>query len=1092
MANQVIRLLFGVQGGDNISVDGTSGGLIRKDIESICKAIADKKHSEIDFSVSSVSLENMKKAIREAAEEALKDLEVTYKKPPSSGAGGSGSGGKRGSGNGGSSGGEDISDDTAAYMKAIRHIKEYYYYLGEAQKVAARGGSKQSTLLGLATEELANLENIIDQLTGKDEVVERIMSAMEGFQDRHSKNASIIGGQWVDQIGNAARVDQATAAMSRYYKLVEEAKKAGLDGKTDLAEAKLESADYYREQAKAIIEVMNLTEDEAAAYNRRMEQLSQEHELRISEIVAPHQQKEREGALAKQAEAEEAAAKKVLDAYDGVIKKYTEYFNAAKKMVSAGAWDGDSATMPQELRDMWNAAAKAHNTYARSLGTGKDNDDIADFVQQQNEALQNAAFDKLLAKRAVDIDILVKKYEEWIQVVKKATKAEMDGNTVTAEGYWQDAADVLGKAEDARVALNLSGEEAAKVEAEVQKMMDESAKTAEEYARKLADAAIARERAAQEAKEAAYNKPLQDATMLHQIQQELLRFSRNYATYSREGFLKGDELAEFQSRAEKIAADLKQMAGSSEEFEKNFANLSVGSVVELLRNIQGLNKEMSNNHEEASRAEKDNVKLANSYSKLANRAQDYLERIRKTLQRNPAKLKELENLIEKLNTPGSFKTVVEASAAFQKLQLEIKQAGLETETLWQTVNRIFKEKFGYGVMASLAMEARSALKLVYQNVVQLDAKMTELQIVSGATWREMAQIMDGAAEAAKRVASSITDIVDATTVYRRLGFANTLALDFAELTTMYSKVGGVEMAEAESSVTSIIKAFGLEDVDDLKLAMDQLIMVGNNFAISSGELGQGLQNSGSALMAAGNTFTESLAILTSANNVVQDISKASTAMRTISARLRQSNAELQELGEDALSSEYDTTSKYRAKLLAITGVDILEDDMKTFRSTYDILKDIAAVWDSLQDIDRAAVTEMIGGVRNQNIVASLMTSYGDAEKVMSVTANAAGSMAKAYESYTDSIQGRTNTMIATFQELSTNILDSDLIKAAITGVTELISLVNKLVDAIGLVAPAIAGVGIYQFIKSVGGAKMIALKSAPTYVPVVTRNEYAA
>ena len=598
--------------------------------------------------------------------------------------------------------------------------------------------------------------------------------------------------------------------------------------------------------------------------------------------------------------------------------------------------------------------------------------------------------------------------------------------------------------------------------------------------------------AAQKDADAKRNNLLEDSLDVQKLQAKLQEFRKAFNAYSQQTYVSDTDLAPWKSIFDKVESDFNDAVNKAGGIDKAFTQITQGSMQDWLRQIGEALAGMKNTYEIASALPRELTKSANSFNKLANRAQDYYNRIYKTLSRDPMRQKQLESLIEKLRTPGSFNSVVEASAAFQKLQLEIKQAGLETETLWQTVNRIFKEKFGYGVMASLAMEARSSLKLVYQNVVQLDAKMTELQIVSGATWREMTQIMDGAAEAAKRVASSITDIVDATTVYRRLGFANALALDFAELTTMYSKVGGVEMAEAESSVTSIIKAFGLEDVDDLKLAMDQLIMVGNNFAISSGELGEGLQNSGSALMAAGNTFTESLAILTSANNVVQDISKASTAMRTISARLRQSNAELQELGEDALSSEYDTTSKYRAKLLAITGVDILEDDMKTFRSTYDILKDIAAVWDSLQDIDKAAVTEMIGGVRNQNIVASLMTSYEDAEKIMAVTTNAAGSMAKAYESYTDSIEGRTNTMIATFQELSSNILDSDLVKTAITGVTELVSIVNSLVDAIGLIGPTIAGAGIYQFIKSVGGAKMIALKSAPTYVPVVTRNEYAA
>lgn len=221
-------------------------------------------------------------------------------------------------------------------------------------------------------------------------------------------------------------------------------------------------------------------------------------------------------------------------------------------------------------------------------------------------------------------------------------------------------------------------------------------------------------------------------------------------------------------------------------------------------------------------------------------------------------------------------------------------------------------------------------------------------------------------------------------------------------------------------------------------------------------------------------------------------SKSATAIRTISARLRQSSTELEELGEDPLSSDYDTKSKYREKLMALSGVDILEADQETYKSTTQILRELAAAWDEISDIDKSSIVYMTAGVRQTNVFNSLMTQWSEAEKVLETTANAEGAMAKAYESYTDSIEGRMNTLIATFQDLSMTVLDSELIKGVIAGTTEIVDLIDTLIEELGLLGPALAGVGIYQFIQSVGGAKMIALLSAPTYVPVVTRNEYAA
>ena len=121
-----------------------------------------------------------------------------------------------------------------------------------------------------------------------------------------------------------------------------------------------------------------------------------------------------------------------------------------------------------------------------------------------------------------------------------------------------------------------------------------------------------------------------------------------------------------------------------------------------------------------------------------------------------------------------------------------------------------------------------------------------------------------------------------------------------------------------------------------------------------------------------------------------------------------------------------------------------------------------------------------------------MATFGDAEDIMERTADAAGSMQTAYENYVDSIQGRLNTLTASSQQLFNNLLDSDLIKNGVSAVTALVEALNALIDTFGVLPTIGAGVGIAKLISSVGGAKLIALINAPTYVPVVTRNELAA
>ena len=54
----------------------------------------------------------------------------------------------------------------------------------------------------------------------------------------------------------------------------------------------------------------------------------------------------------------------------------------------------------------------------------------------------------------------------------------------------------------------------------------------------------------------------------------------------------------------------------------------------------------------------------------------------------------------------------------------------------------------------------------------------------------------------------------------------------------------------------------------------------NNFAISSGGIGDALQRSASSLAAANNSLDQSIALITAANTVVQDPDAVGTAFKT--------------------------------------------------------------------------------------------------------------------------------------------------------------------------------------------------------------------
>ena len=93
-----------------------------------------------------------------------------------------------------------------------------------------------------------------------------------------------------------------------------------------------------------------------------------------------------------------------------------------------------------------------------------------------------------------------------------------------------------------------------------------------------------------------------------------------------------------------------------------------------------------------------------------------------------------------------------------------------------------------------------------------------------------------------------------------------------------------------------LKSFN-KDANDVEDIIDKLVIVGNNFPISVQQISEGMTNASSALSAAGNSFEQSVALMTAANTTIQNASKSSTGLRTIAARLRNTKAELDDLGE---------------------------------------------------------------------------------------------------------------------------------------------------------------------------------------------------
>ena len=240
----------------------------------------------------------------------------------------------------------------------------------------------------------------------------------------------------------------------------------------------------------------------------------------------------------------------------------------------------------------------------------------------------------------------------------------------------------------------------------------------------------------------------------------------------------------------------------------------------------------------------------------------------------------------------------------------------------------------------------------------------------------------------------------------------------------------------------------------------------NEFAESASDVGDGLSKAASVLAQGGASIQEAAGMFTGINEVLQDSSTSGTALKILTLRIHGMKGKLEELGEE-VDDNVESISKMQTQILNIThGKVNIFDDAGNFRNIYDIMSDIAAIYDDLTSTEQANLLETIAGKNRANAIQALISNWGNVEKATEAAKNSAGTAARENEIYMDSLQGRLNSLKAAWQEFSNDFLSSDFLKNSVTAIKGFIELIDSLVKKVGTLGTAIIGGGLFVGIKS--------------------------
>lgn len=494
------------------------------------------------------------------------------------------------------------------------------------------------------------------------------------------------------------------------------------------------------------------------------------------------------------------------------------------------------------------------------------------------------------------------------------------------------------------------------------------------------------------------------------------------------------------------------MRKRADSLRKSMDAISLSSYQpDLLKNYKDLDESVSNKNIKSARIEAQKLsaalatarkeqtrinssnRIATDFKNLNLQVERYLS-ANKKIQSNPTifgQVTDFSNRIKDVDKYG--KGIQSARNEWAALQHRIREAGLETDTFTGKLTNLFKVHLGTQFIMVGVHQIIQQFRDIYTSVYEVNTAMTELKKVTNETDIAYTRFLDNASERAKNIGATLSDTVTATADFARLGYNIDDASEIADAALIYKNVGdGLEdINDASESIISTMKAFNIE-ADNAITIVDKFNITGNNFAISSGGVGEALKRSASSLSAAGNTLEESIGLIVAMNNVIQDPDVVGTSLKTISMRLRNTAGELEALDVDAEGAA-DSITKLQTQLLNLTGgkVNILEDN-NTFKSTYDIITELSNVWNTLTDVQQAEITRLVAGTRQGNAFSALMTNMAEGAEATATALDSSGSALAENEVYLNSIQGKIDVFNASFEELSNTLLSAETVISGIS------------------------------------------------------------
>ena len=528
--------------------------------------------------------------------------------------------------------------------------------------------------------------------------------------------------------------------------------------------------------------------------------------------------------------------------------------------------------------------------------------------------------------------------------------------------------------------------------------------------------------------------------------------------------------SEVLEKARKTVSEIKSLqselqSGVYSSGDKKGLKIVDSDQIKIMDQIDEKAKQMKNTFTEISNLESKTLGQGVA-ERGANNVATYMENNTKALKKYGEQLATLQQQYKSATTEFEKSDL---DNQFKNLQSRISAEGLTGNSMWTELTRGFKQigqfALTYGVIQNTAMQLPSK---IISAVTDVDSAMTNLYKVTDETDQRYQKFLNNAGKTSKSLGRDMSSYINQTAEWAKLNYSLSDSEQLAKLSSIYANVGEVGDETAVSDMVTAMKAFNIQASDAQKI-IDSYNRLGNEFAVTSADIGEGISNSASSLATAGNDFDQATSMIVGMSEITQSANEAGNALKVVSMRLRGYDEETQSYTNDVeeLSGKVADLTKTAE---TPGGISLFTDDTKqTYKDTYTLIEDISKIYDKLSDKNRAELLEVIAGKNRGNQIAALIQAFqsGQVQKAYEASKNSEGSAQQEQERWLNSIEAKQQQFSSQFQKLSTDVLSSDFVKGAVDFGSGFLGFLDGAIKKIGIFKTAVGTAGIAKIIKSI-------------------------